>query len=280
MAGAPREGTARLGIPCFYNPRLMFLKYQPLVDYLSAQTGRKWELTLSMSYDRTVEALCAGEIDVAYLGPFSYVRAHERCGAVPVLHLMTHGKDTYHGYIMVRGDSPIRALGELRGRHVAFGTPLSTGSYLAAAEMLERAGLRPGQDVGCHFYGQHERAVRAVLLGEVDACAVRDIVGEKFVPRGMRILATSPPLPNFPLVIAPSGVPELQDALVRALVVAPRDSEAASKAIAAWDEELAGGFAVAVDAEFEPIRRLATQVFGPLALTAAETELVCGGGGR
>ena len=41
--GAPAVGDdvpTRLGVVSFYNPRSMYVKYQPLVDYLSEQTGQ------------------------------------------------------------------------------------------------------------------------------------------------------------------------------------------------------------------------------------------------
>jgi phosphonate transport system substrate-binding protein len=277
--GAPARTPLRLGVVTFYSPRLMYMKYQPLVDFLAAQSGDEWELDLRESYDDTIVALCSGAIDVAYLSPLAYVRADARCGAIPVVRLMTHGKSTYQGLIMVRNESAIRSLGDLRGRTIALGAPMATSSWLVAWEMLKQAGLRLGVDLTCRNYDQHERAARAVLLGDADACAVRDIVGEKFVNRGLRVLAESDPLPNFPLVVAPSGAPRLKDLLERGLVFLPTTDGEVRKMISAWDEELSGGFAVAKASDYEPVRALALRVLGPKALTMPEAEAGCGGGG-
>ncbi len=274
-APVPRPAL-RLGVVSFYNPRLMYLKYQPLVDYLGAETGRRWELVISASYQRTVNDLCAGRLDLAYLGPFTYVRAREMCGAVPVVRLNTRGEATYRSLIMVRAESPLATLGELAGRRFGFGAPLSTSSHLMPRAMLEQAGLHPGVDLECRYYGHHERAARAVLLGEVDACGVRDIVGRRFLKRGMRVLATSGPLPNFPLVLRPQAPAELARAVVEALVRVPHRDPAAAQLMAGWDEELAGGFDLADDKAFDPVRELARRVFGPAALTLPEGPLLCG----
>lgn len=277
-AAGPRSKPLRLGVVNFYNPRLMYIKYQPLVDYLSRQTGQVWELALANSYQSTVDDLCAGRLDVAYLGPFTYVRAHEQCGALPVVQLHSRGAATFRSSILVRNESAVHSIAELRGRAIGFGAPLSTSSHLVPRAMLERAGLRPGVDFACRYFDHHERAARAVLLGDVEACAVRDLVGDRFVQRGLRLLAQSDPVPNFPLVLAPGQRAKVRDDLIRALVDVPAEDARIRTVFAAWDEELAGGFTACQDGQFDGLRSLALKLFGPAALRLPESALTCGSG--
>jgi phosphonate transport system substrate-binding protein len=277
-AAGPRTKPLRLGVVNFYNPRLMYLKYQPLVDYLSRETGQVWELALATSYQSTVDELCAGRLDVAYLGPLTYVRAHELCGALPVVQLRSRGTTTFRSSILVRSDSAARSIADLRGRAIGFGAPLSTSSHLVPRAMLESAGLRPGVDFACRYFDHHERAARSVLLGDVEACAVRDLVGDRFVQRGLRLLAQSEPVANFPLVLAPGQRAKVRDDLIRVLVDVPASDAKVRAAIASWDEELAGGFAVCQDGQYEGVRSLARRVFGPAALKLPESALTCGSG--
>jgi phosphonate transport system substrate-binding protein len=272
------EPPLRLGVVMFYNPRVMYLKYQPLVDYLTARTGRAWELAISASYEDAVESLCSGRVALAYLGPLTYVRAHERCGATPVIKLLTHGQPTFHSVIVVRNDSPFRSVADLRGRSFGFGSPLSTSSHIVPRAMLERAGLQPGRDVRCRYFRHHDSAAQAVLLGEVDAAGVRDIVGDEFASRGLRILDRSEPVPNFPFVVGPRTPPGVEREIVNALVVVPTRDPDARATIARWDEELAGGFARAGAEEFEALRRLGTSVFGRRWATRPEQALECSAG--
>ncbi len=266
----------RLGVVTFYNPRLMYMKYQPLVDYLTEATGSRWELAISSSYESTVRALCDGQLAVAYLGPLTYVRARELCGAVPVVKLVTHGKPTFESVIVVRDDSNIRTLSDLRGKSFGFGSPLSTSSHIMPRAVLEHAGLRPGVDVQCRYFMHHESAARAVLMREVDAAGVRDIVADEFAKRGLRVLHRSEPLPNFPFVAGPKAPADVMRDMVRALVIAPASDPAARARIASWDEELAGGFTHAAAADFEPLRALGEHVFGPRWTVVPERALQCG----
>ncbi len=268
--------TARLGVVSFYNPRLMYMKYQPLADYLSQHTPWRVELDLGASYSETVARLCAGEVQLAYLGPLSYLRAVEACGARAIVRLNTGKSATYQSYILVRQDSPIRTLGDLRGRGVGFGARLSTSAHLMPRAMLEAAGLRSGRDFGCHYYGHHEGATRGVLLGEVAACGVRDLVGDAFLVRGLRVLARSGPIPNFPLAIGPASPDGFERAIVQALVELPGSDQAIARLMADWDTELASGFALADPTAYEPVGELARRILGPRALIAPPESLVCG----
>jgi phosphonate transport system substrate-binding protein len=261
-------------VSSFYCPRLSYEKYQPLVEHLGARTGRAWTLVVARSREAAVADLCEGRVALAYLGPFGYVRAHERCGAEPLARLRTGGQVKYHSYVLVRADSPLERLEDLRGRRFGFGAALSTTSHLVPRAMLQEAGLRPGRDVGCRYFEHDHDAARAVLLGDVDACAVRDLTGELFMERGLRRLALSSGIPGPPLVLAPGTAPELRDALRDLLLSFPGPARPAGSR-AGWDPELAGGFAPVVDSDYDSVRRLAAEVLGPGAERRAEAGLVC-----
>jgi phosphonate transport system substrate-binding protein len=252
----------------------MYVKYQPLVDYLTEQTGEPWELAVSASYHEAVDELCEGRVTLAYLGPLSYVRARARCGVEPLLRLQTRGSDVFHSDVLVRSDSRFERLEDLAGQRIGFGDPLSTSSHLVPRDMLRAAGLEPGRDVACRYFGQHERAARAVLMGEVEACGVRDVVAELFLHRGLRRLARSGPIPAYPWVVPPGTAPAEREALSSTLLRFPggarprRDEER-------WDLELSGGFTTAADADYDIVRRLAERVLGPEALTRPREELQC-----
>ncbi len=268
-----------LGVVGFYNPRLMYVKYQQLVDYLTETTGDRWELAVTLDYEETVQALCSGKLDLAYLGPFTYLRVHEACGATPVVRLNTRGSATFRSLIMVRQDSPLQTLSDLAGTVFAFGSPLSTSAHLVPCLMLREAGLNPGEDFICRYLGHHDRAATAVVLGTADACGVRDIVGERFAERGLRILARSEPIPNFPLVLRPGASPEFRRSLVEVLMERPEHDPEIRRRMQGWDEELAGGFAPVSAADYLPVRRLVDRLFGRRGLVDPPQLLKCPGKG-
>lgn len=275
-AEAPARRSAKLGVVGFYNPRLMYLKYQPLVDYLTEKTSMNWELVIGSDYDETVKRLCEGKVDLAYLGPLTFTKAKHLCGARAIVRLQTGGKPTFHSYIMVRVDSPYRTLEELRGKRIGLGSPLSTSAHLVPLAMLrDRGVLGEGGKTSCTNYGHHERAARACLMGEVDACGVRDVIGDRFIDRGLRVLARSEPIPNFPLVASPLADEKVVREVIKSLVDEPAADAALRARIATWDPELASGFVQAREADYDAIRDLAFTILGKDVFDKTESELAC-----
>ena len=180
----------------------------------------------------------------------------------------------FHSDILVRSDSPFERLEDLSGHRIGFGDALSTSSHLVPRDMLRASGLEAGRDVECRYYGQHERAARAVLMGEVEACGVRDIIGELFLHRGLRRLARSGPIPAYPWVVPPDSSPAERENLTSVLLRFPGETQP-RRDEERWDLELIGGFTTAADADYDIVRRLAERVFGPGALTRPRGELQC-----
>jgi phosphonate transport system substrate-binding protein len=263
----------RFGVIGFYNPRLMYLRYQPLIDYMTERGGTPWRLVIGKSYSETVRELKEGTVDVAYLGPLTYVRAHQEFGALPVVRLNTLHRAWYRSTIVVDEDSPIRSLQGLAGGRLAFGPLLSTSSNLVPRLMLASAGVDETELEACPSFPHHDKAARAVLMGEVDAAAVRDLVGERFTQRGLRILAQSPPIPNFPLVVRPDRMSTLGPMLQHLLIELPQSDPEVRERMSGWDLELAAGFAEVDDAAYDGVRYWARQVFGPRALELPAEEL-------
>ena len=57
----------------------------PLRAYLEKALGRPVQLIIPTNYNATVEGLGNGSLDVAYLGGLTFVKAHERYGAIPLV---------------------------------------------------------------------------------------------------------------------------------------------------------------------------------------------------
>lgn len=178
-------------------PTVMYRQFMPLVemvqDRMEAALHREVaiEFRIFKTYEAAREALLASSIDFARFGPASYVLAKQRNPAIELLAMETNkGKKTFPGYIVVRNDSPIQRLAQLRGRRFAFGDKNSTiGRYLAQKELLD-AGLFIS-DLSKHKYlGRHDLVFRAVELGDFDAGAVKSSTYKKLNLKGrLRVLA-------------------------------------------------------------------------------------------
>jgi len=175
----------------------MYEKYQPLLDYLSEKTPYTYELVLKKNYEATVNAFGLGEIDVALLGPLTYLEAHAKYGAASILKSVgINGRSDYRSVIITRNDSLIKSPSDLGGKSFAFASSKSTSGNLIPRYLLANAGIHLSELGVYTNFGYHDSVVKAVLKGQADAGAVRESVAMKYMPLGIRIIAESGPIPT------------------------------------------------------------------------------------
>ena len=172
-------------------------RFGPLASHLGRALGRPVQVRVGQDYDQHIAAIGHDQVDIAFLGPASYVRMDDRYGRKPILARFQVGDDPHlYGVIAVRQDSPVQRLTDLRGRRFAFADPESTMGHLVPRHMLLQAGL-PLDALGQYRYlGSHRNVALGVLAGDFDAGAMKREVFDEFAAHGLRALALSPPSPD------------------------------------------------------------------------------------
>jgi len=202
------------------------------------ESGLPFDFLLYSNYERQVEDLLAGRICAAWNSPLAWLRAERLAGAAGRSVRAAAMRDTDRdltSVIVVRTDSAVSALADLRGRTVAVGAVDSPQATLIPLAHLRAAGLRPGADVtvrrfdvGVGLHGDHiggERAAAAALAaGQVDAACMIDANHLAFTqegtlaPDGTRILAQTAPYDHCNMTLVDTAPAELADRFVRLLL--------------------------------------------------------------
>jgi phosphonate transport system substrate-binding protein len=237
------------------NPRIMYEKYQPLLDYLSSETPYSYELVLKKNYEEAVEALAAGETDVALLGPLTYLEARARCGAVCILKPKgADGRARYKSVIVKKKGNPLSGLSGLKGETVAFASSKSTSGNLLPRYLLAGAGIHLNDLKGYANFDYHDSVVKAVLKGQYAAGAVRDSVARKYMKLGIEVIGESGEIPMGPLVVGPEVPPSVTEAVKKALLKLNPSDPGGQKVLKRLDEDLKYGFTEASDGDYEGVR--------------------------
>jgi ABC-type phosphate/phosphonate transport system substrate-binding protein len=171
--------TYRVGAVA-YHPRVVEI-WEDFRRWFVEQ-GFDLDYTLYSSYDAQVEALLAGEIDVAWNTNLAYVqvreRSHEACRALAM-------RDTdrdWTSHVLVPAGAA-SGLESLRGLRVGFGDSDSPQAWILPAFAMRREGIDPERDLRAERLdrdlGKHGDTGRAELAqvkrlrsGELDACVV------------------------------------------------------------------------------------------------------------
>lgn len=178
--------------------------YQPLRRYLESKLGLPVELQVGTNYAATGEALRFGRLDIAYLGPVTYLLQREKVQLVSFA-TPSHPKvgAVFEAAIIVPVDSPARTLKDLTGTEIAFGDPASTsGTWVPRYELLA-AGLRAGRDYKAHYLGAHDAVALAVANKRAAAGGISRPVYDRLLAEGkidsakVRVLMLSRPIPEY-----------------------------------------------------------------------------------
>lgn len=280
FAAGPLLGSAPKAVPFGlcpkYNPRIMYQLYQPFIDYLNENTPYRFEIKLSRSYGETIRRLSEGEVAIASCGPVPYIRAREANAVYPLVRpLAKGGKPFYHGVVVVRKESPIRELKDLKGRSFAFGQRWSTTGHIYPQYHMARARVRLTDLSGHVFLPHHDAVVRAVLKGEYDAGAVKDIIGYGYQDKGLRVIFVTDPIPTVPVAVRRDTPMKLVDSVKRALLKLDPGNPVDKKRMAGWDEEFKYGFIEASDSDYDPVRLILQEVAkDPATTDGAEKRLI------
>jgi phosphonate transport system substrate-binding protein len=149
----------------------MIANSQKMMDMLAAALGMEVTPFVAADYNGVIEAMRSKRLDVAYLGPFSYVLGTTVADieAFAVAETKKAGRSYYHSQIVAHKDSGIRTVNDLKGKTFAFVDPSSTSGHLFPKAGLLKAGFNPDKDFGrVIFSGSHDSSAIAVQNKKVE----------------------------------------------------------------------------------------------------------------
>lgn len=187
-----------------------------LESHLSEYMDMAVEVTHYPSYNAVVEALNYSHVDLAYVGPVTYLIAHEQSGAEAVVTQSIDGEPYYYSYILTQPDAPWDTLddllAEVEGIDFAFGSQSSTSGFtIPGYELMEREVYKNEGSYefnSVRFTGSHDITANAVGSGDVDAGAIDSAIFNALIEEGVideddyKIIWESEQLYQYPWAVA------------------------------------------------------------------------------
>ena len=247
------------GVVPFEAPAEIYRRFTPLVEYLSRELGRKFELRVPLDFESVGRDIMSGESQICYMTPVVYVKARQSANIKPLAKSMLDGKPVQRSAFVVPEGSDLKNIRSLSGRSMAFVDDNSASGYVVPVSMLLEEGVGLKDLARYDFLGTHDDVMKAIVKGDFDAGAVMESVANRYKDRGVRILATSHDMPAFNISTSPTLSEDFR-ALVRdALLRLKDDNPEGLRVLRAIDRSL-NGFAAASDEEYEGIREIMEKV--------------------
>jgi len=239
-------GSVAMDIPAVMHKRLT-----PLTNYLSTVLMRPVSLRLSPNMGVAIKEIADANVDIAYLTPVAYLKAHAKGQAQLIAKTVTNGKSSFQLMIVVKDNSPIKTVQDLTGKSFAFGDKRA----LLQRATVVGAGIKLKQFSEYQFLGHYDNIARAVAKGDFAAGILKDTMAFKWKNKGLRILYSSPALPPYNIAASSKVDKETLAKLKAAFLKLNKKNPDHLKIIKALDKKY-DGFAPTSDKEYDVVRKL------------------------
>jgi phosphonate transport system substrate-binding protein len=190
---------------------------EKMAQDLSRRLGIPVKVYVPNDFAAAVEALRFNHAQVAFVPSWPGVMANRIAGARFILAEVRNGKTYYYSRWYARTDAGINTLADLRGKKVAFSSPLSSSGYLfPVAKLVEEGLLKDGEANPKSFFGDvlysggYEATLQAIARGHVDAGGASEAAYELYLTpeqrKSVKVIARQGPIPTHGVVVHP-GLP-------------------------------------------------------------------------
>ncbi len=239
-----------------YFPEKLTAMITPLAAYLSEKTGSSIKPILTANFAEYEKQINDGHITIGYENPLVYVNVsavHE----VLATAIKGQGGDKFRGIIIVRPDSGIKSIADLKDRQIMIVGKTSAGGYLSQKLSLQKQGISlSGKNMLEAADNRQENVIIAVSIGDVDAGFIRESALHKadkyIVPGSVKVLTPTAWLPNWAFSVNRKMAKGRKKALLNALLALKKDGPVLKSMGLS-------GFKAASDGDYDIMRKLVLQ---------------------
>lgn len=131
------------------------------------------KIYIPKNYQSLVKAMKEKKVDFAFYTAMTYVFAEKEANAKVLLRKVWENRDYYFSALVVKNDSPIQSLSDLKGKRIAYVDQKSTSGYLYPNVAIKSAGLDPQTSFSeTIFSGNHKASAEDLDAGKADVAAM------------------------------------------------------------------------------------------------------------
>ncbi|MCP3902914.1 MAG: phosphate/phosphite/phosphonate ABC transporter substrate-binding protein [Planctomycetes bacterium] len=221
--GDETVSSLRVGILPDEDPEVLRQRHKLLEGHLGRTLGVRTEIIVPETYEELVTRFRDDELDLAYLGAFTFVAARVLADAEPIV--VRQRDRRFVSYFIVPRESTAASLDDLGGARLAFGSRWSTSGHVMPRAFLLEAGIEPERFFASVTYtGSHDATAYQIRDGLVDVAAMNPSILDAMVRDGrldhgdVRILCETRPYVNYVWAVRRDLPPSMRDGIREAFL--------------------------------------------------------------
>ncbi|MBB6479215.1 phosphate/phosphite/phosphonate ABC transporter substrate-binding protein [Spirochaeta isovalerica] len=220
------QTVLKMGLFPIYNAKTMIRLFAPIAQKLEEDTGYSIQLLSSPDKADFNNKTLNGYFDISWTNNSCYQEAREK----GIICAVARGTPAFRGIVMVRKDSGIDSIEQLKGKKIGAIGPYSLAGYLFLKNDLIDAGIDINRDCLLEFNLKPEAIPFRVHDGVYDAGVFSEdtLIGSPLfesIRDDMKIIHSSIPIPHFPFTVKTDMDPVLRNSIQRSLNGISHESE-------------------------------------------------------
>jgi len=270
---AANRPTYKIGYMICNSEKDTLDRFVPFSKYLGDKLGVNFETFAidTINFTREVDKL-----DFVHTNSLLYIILN-RFHGVEVLAAEKKGSLGYksQGIILSRKDSGISKLSDLKGKTMIFGPMLAPTGFMSQADLLQKAGVDPEQDLA--FYTippgsfKHEKVIYGVFFKKYDAGSIpiddleTMVADDRVTMDDFNIIAKNEPIPYCNFGVTQKIDEDLARKFKDAVLSITKDDtvEIDGETIKVLDRALVDGYVDIKDGDFDIVREMAKRTNMP-----------------
>ena len=194
--------TLKIGILPDQNRKVLLKRYTPLFKHISRELGVPYKLIIPDNYESLLKLFINGDIDLAYFGGYTFVRAQIQANAFPLV--MRDIDLRFTSYFFSKSSNKIKNLEDFKGKTFSFGSRLSTSGHLMPRLYLSKKRIVPENFFGAVRYsGSHDLTAKWVVnetvdIGVANSKIINNMIHDKIIRKSdIQIIWETPPYPDY-----------------------------------------------------------------------------------
>ena len=199
----------------------IYSTWSPVLQRVGQDADLCFELRVSPTIPEFEQKLLKGEPLFVFMNPYHAVLAYQKQKYQP---LLADNEDLLTGILVVRADSPIKSIDELKGKPVSFPAPNAFAASLLIRSELAKKKI----DITPVFVKTHNNVYRSVIGKDAIAGGgVNNTLNNEAteVQQQLRVLYETPAYTPHPIATHPSVPAAVREHFLKAMVKLTQDEE-------------------------------------------------------
>jgi phosphonate transport system substrate-binding protein len=194
-----------------------YRRFKALSQYISEKTGITVHLKVVDNYRDLLDLYRYQNVDLSISCPVVFYKIKSSNDVEGIAVVKIDGMVMEAGVIVVKKDSPIKDIKDLKGAKITLGSSICASNCVMPLYILSKNNITYEDLSDMWSSGSDRAAVLAVLAGLADAAGVKEETALLYIDKGIRVLAKSPYVPRYVVALSKNLPEKIQIQIKKAL---------------------------------------------------------------